>query len=75
MQKNAWARPACPIDIGGGSLKSTVIPPSIPWATTAPSAMIDSAFTHGRVSFIQIHTTSAIVSMPTVLARSRWPCS
>ena len=73
--KNSCANPAWLIEIGGGKKYMTVSPPSIPCAMTAARAIQPRRRTHRRDSVRESQTASPIVSMPTMLAISRWPCS
>jgi hypothetical protein len=73
--KKICARPAWLMEIESGSISRTVNPPSTPCAITAPSAIQPSQRTHARGSTRQRKITRPIVSMPTVDAMSRWPCS
>ena len=75
MQKKISARPACAVETAAGRKKSTVTPPSTPCATTDPSAATPNQPSQRRGSAIQSQTAMTIVSNPTVLAMSRWPCS
>ncbi len=48
MQKKVWPRVACAVEIADGSSFSTVMPPSMPWPMTVPSAVQPSTFIHLR---------------------------
>src|SRR5262245_26647118 len=73
--RNACAKQASVTDTTRGNRNKTVMPPSVPWSTTASTAPRASQRTQRRDSHWVSSTISATVSKPTNAATRRCPCS
>src|SRR5271166_4424994 len=74
-QKMVCASVACAVEIDQGSRFSTVMPPRIPWPTTAASAIQPSTRIHLRCSTRWVHTAMTMISAPMNSAIMRCVCS
>ncbi len=74
-QRKSWASPAWAIETAGGRKRSTVTPPRIACARTAPTAENAIQRAQRRGSARRAQRAIPTVRSATVPANMRWPCS